>query len=100
MNDIGVAEIEFTRPIFFDSYAEDRATGDFILIDLHTNATVAAGMIRRSLDTATTDAPHHKAALLSINHAEQAAALEDRATSRAPPVVRTRVQSPAIWRAS
>ena len=35
MNDIGVAEIEFTRPIFFDPYAENRATGNFILIDLH-----------------------------------------------------------------
>jgi sulfate adenylyltransferase large subunit len=99
MNDIGVAEIEFTRPIFFDPYAEDRATGNFILIDLHTNATLAAGMIRRSLDTTGAAAPHHKAALLSVNNAEQAATLEAALLAENLPVVRTRVQSPAIWRA-
>jgi sulfate adenylyltransferase subunit 1 len=99
MNDIGVAEIEFTRPIFFDPYAEDRATGNFILIDLHTNATLAAGMIRRSTDTAAADAWHHKAALLSVNNAEQAYALETALLAENLPVVRTRVRSTTIWRA-
>ena len=46
MNDIGVVEVELTRPIFFDAYAENRAMGNFILIDPQTNATIAAGMIR------------------------------------------------------
>ena len=53
MNDIGVVEIAATRPIFFDPYAENRATGSFILIDPATNATVAAGMIRRGLSNDT-----------------------------------------------
>src|SRR5258705_4310974 len=39
MNDIGVVEIATTRPIFFDSYADNRATGSFILIDPATNPT-------------------------------------------------------------
>jgi sulfate adenylyltransferase large subunit len=45
MNAIGVATIETARPLIFDSYSQDRATGSFILIDPATNATVAAGMI-------------------------------------------------------
>ncbi len=34
------------RPLAFDPYIENRATGRFILIDEGTNDTVAAGMIR------------------------------------------------------
>ena len=37
--------IETARTFVFDSYAQNRATGSFILIDPATNATVAAGMI-------------------------------------------------------
>jgi sulfate adenylyltransferase subunit 1 len=45
MNAIGVVSIELLRPIALDLYAENRATGAFILIDAATNSTVAAGMI-------------------------------------------------------
>ena len=45
MNAIGVADIETSRPLCFDPYQENRATGSFILVDPSTNATVAAGMI-------------------------------------------------------
>lgn len=45
MNAIGVLRIETSRPIFFDPYTENRTTGSFILIDVDSNATVAAGMI-------------------------------------------------------
>jgi len=45
MNAIGVLRIEASRPIFFDAYTENRTTGSFILIDVDSNATVAAGMI-------------------------------------------------------
>jgi sulfate adenylyltransferase large subunit len=45
MNEIGVAHIETSRPLFFDSYGTNRSTGSFILVDRLTNATVAAGMI-------------------------------------------------------
>jgi len=50
MNDIASVEIETTLPLFFDPYREIRATGSFILIDPISNATVAAGMIERSID--------------------------------------------------
>jgi sulfate adenylyltransferase subunit 1 len=45
MNAIGTVSIELLRPIALDPYAENRATGAFILIDATTNSTVAAGMI-------------------------------------------------------
>jgi sulfate adenylyltransferase large subunit len=99
MNDIGVIEIETTRPLFFDPYAENRATGSFILIDPKTNHTVAAGMIRRGIASAHATAAHHKAALLSVPNSEQAAALESALLNENLPVVRTRVTSEHILRA-
>jgi sulfate adenylyltransferase subunit 1 len=45
MNAIGVVRVETARPIAFDSYAHNRGTGSFILVDTVTNATLAAGMI-------------------------------------------------------
>jgi sulfate adenylyltransferase subunit 1 (EFTu-like GTPase family) len=45
MNDIVHAALIVQQPIFVDSYAANRATGSFILIDEATNQTVAAGMI-------------------------------------------------------
>jgi bifunctional enzyme CysN/CysC len=49
LNAIGVAEIATDRPIVFESYADSRTLGGFILIDKLTNATVAAGMIHFAL---------------------------------------------------
>jgi bifunctional enzyme CysN/CysC len=46
LNDIGRVHLTTAQPIFFDRYQLNRETGSFILIDPHTNATVAAGMIR------------------------------------------------------
>jgi sulfate adenylyltransferase large subunit len=46
MNDIASVEFETHVPLFFDSYASNRATGSFILIDAISNATVGAGMIQ------------------------------------------------------
>ncbi len=45
MNEVGVVRLATARPVFFDSYRENRGTGAFILIDRQTNATAAAGMI-------------------------------------------------------
>jgi sulfate adenylyltransferase large subunit len=45
MNAIGVLHLETSRPIYFDAYSHNRATGSLILIDPATNATVGAGMI-------------------------------------------------------
>jgi len=45
LNEIGRVALTFHRPIAFDPYRKNPATGSFILIDRLTNATVAAGMI-------------------------------------------------------
>ena len=49
LNDIGVAEVATDRGVVFEPYERNRDLGGFILIDKLTNATVAAGMIRRAL---------------------------------------------------
>jgi sulfate adenylyltransferase subunit 1 len=46
MNDIGAVSLKLAQPIAADRYAENRATGAFIVIDEATNDTVAAGMIQ------------------------------------------------------
>ena len=49
MNDIAEVDVKTTLPLFFDSYRVNRTMGSFILIDQHTNATVAAGIIERPI---------------------------------------------------
>jgi sulfate adenylyltransferase subunit 1 (EFTu-like GTPase family) len=46
LNDIGRVRLRTSKPMAFDAYARNRATGSFILIDEATNDTVGAGMIR------------------------------------------------------
>ena len=53
MNDIGLCHLSCLQPLSFDPYAENRATGAFILVDRFTHETVAAGMIRHGLRRAT-----------------------------------------------
>ena len=53
LNEIGVVAVEAQRPVFFDAYRKNRATGSFILIDPITNETLGAGMISRP------DTHHH-----------------------------------------
>jgi bifunctional enzyme CysN/CysC len=53
LNEIGLCNVATTRPVAFDAYAENRATGAFVFIDRLTNATCAAGMIRFALRRAT-----------------------------------------------
>ena len=45
MNEIGAVIVETHKPLFFDSYQQNRATGAFIVIDAISNETVGAGMI-------------------------------------------------------
>jgi bifunctional enzyme CysN/CysC len=45
LNDIGRVTLRTTAPFFVDSYADNRITGSFVLIDEPTGDTVAAGMI-------------------------------------------------------
>jgi sulfate adenylyltransferase large subunit len=45
LNEIGRVQLRCSAPLILDSYARNRATGSFILIDESTNDTVAAGMV-------------------------------------------------------
>jgi bifunctional enzyme CysN/CysC len=45
MNEIGRVQMTLHRPVAHDAYTRNRHTGNFILIDRLTHATVAAGMI-------------------------------------------------------
>jgi len=44
-NDLGAVRIAVAQPIAADRYADNRATGSFILVDEATHQTVAGGMI-------------------------------------------------------
>jgi sulfate adenylyltransferase subunit 1 len=46
LNEIGRIKIRTAKPLFYDKYKDNRATGCMIFIDEYTNETVAAGMIR------------------------------------------------------
>ena len=98
MNDVGVVEIGLTRALYFDLYAENRATGSFILIDPATNATVAAGMIRRGVaGDVSGDAwrSKHKPALVFVPE-ERADQIELALLAEDVPVVRTKVKTPHV----
>ncbi|HWZ31192.1 MAG TPA: sulfate adenylyltransferase subunit CysN [Bryobacteraceae bacterium] len=57
MNAIGVVEMATAKPIFFDPYSTNRATGAFIVIDPETNATSGAGMLLRPVIDAKRSGP-------------------------------------------
>ena len=52
LNDIGRVRVTTAAPLFFDPYRVNHETGAFVLIDLYSNATVAAGMIRGATQSA------------------------------------------------
>ncbi len=45
VNDIGRVRFKLAQPIYADAYADNRATGSFIIIDTFSNITVGAGML-------------------------------------------------------
>ena len=53
LNEIGLCNLSTSAPVAFDPYADNRATGAFILVDRFTNATAGAGMITFGLRRAT-----------------------------------------------
>jgi len=53
MNEVGIVNVALSRPLSFDSFGDNPATGSFILIDRQTNATVGAGMIQYALRRAS-----------------------------------------------
>jgi bifunctional enzyme CysN/CysC len=48
MNEIGLANLEFDRPLAAADYATDRTFGSLVLIDRMTNRTVALGVIEHT----------------------------------------------------
>jgi bifunctional enzyme CysN/CysC len=46
MNEVGRVTLALHRPIAYDAYKNNRATGAFILIDRSSNGTVGAGMLQ------------------------------------------------------
>ena len=53
LNEVGYCKLALDRPVAFDPYALNRATGAFVLIDRFTNATVGAGTIDFALRRAS-----------------------------------------------
>jgi len=53
LNEIGVCNLKFDRPIALDPYKTCRDTGSFILVDRVSNATVGAGIVEFSLRRAS-----------------------------------------------
>jgi len=68
LNEVGVCNVSVARPVPFDSYADNRATGAFVLIDRYSNETVAAGMVDFALRRATNI--HHQS--ITVSKAERA----------------------------
>ncbi len=53
LNEIGFCNLATTQRVPLDAYAENRATGGFILVDRFTNRTAGAGMVNFVLRRAT-----------------------------------------------
>jgi bifunctional enzyme CysN/CysC len=75
LNEIGLCNIAFSRPLVFEPYKDNPALGAFILIDKLSNATVAAGMIQFGLRRAAN--VHWQA--LDVDRASRSAAKHQRA---------------------
>jgi sulfate adenylyltransferase subunit 1 len=80
LNQIGTVTVTATRPLVFDRYADNRATGSFILIDPATNFTAGAGMITAAVQeqSASVTRPSAAERLVQIarNAASEAEAVE------------------------
>ena len=53
LNSIALCNVHLNQTVAFDSYADNRATGAFIIIDRLTNVTVGAGMIVSKVESAS-----------------------------------------------
>jgi sulfate adenylyltransferase large subunit len=82
LNQIGTVAISTARPIVFDAYHTNRATGSFILIDPATHFTAGAGMIIRAVHeqriraTAVAVTAAERLALLARGAASDAEAIQ------------------------
>jgi bifunctional enzyme CysN/CysC len=71
LNELGRISLRTQVPLLLDEYTRNASTGSFILIDPHTNSTVAAGMVLR-------DVAAQKASPNTVRH-ESLVTAEDRA---------------------
>ncbi len=67
LNELGRISLRTQVPLLLDEYTRNASTGSFILIDPHTNGTVAAGMVLRdvSVQTASPNTVRHKSSAVA-----------------------------------
>jgi bifunctional enzyme CysN/CysC len=70
LNEVGFCNLATSLAVAYDAYADNRATGAFILIDRQSNETVAAGMIAHGLRRAT-NVHRHGLTVTREQHAAQ-----------------------------
>jgi sulfate adenylyltransferase large subunit len=73
LNQIASVNVSTARPLIFDRYVENRATGSFILIDPATNFTAGAGMISDAVHAERPSIAHPSAAERLVRLARGAA---------------------------
>ncbi len=56
VNEIGRVIVETANPLFIDNYRRNINTGIFILVDPDSNATIAAGMVRKAVQADVSEA--------------------------------------------
>ena len=74
LNEIGLCELTLNKPIAFDAYKKNRATGSFIIIDRLTNVTVGAGMVVGVADIQTDGQLNAVTSIEKANRFDQLAA--------------------------
>jgi sulfate adenylyltransferase large subunit len=79
LNQIGNVTVTTARPIVFDRYADNRGTGNFILIDPATHFTCGAGMITEPIRAAATLASAPQTAAQRIAQLARRAGSDDEA---------------------
>ncbi|OSC30636.1 adenylyl-sulfate kinase [Mycobacterium vulneris] len=67
LNELGRISLRTQVPLLLDEYTRNASTGSFILIDPHTNGTVAAGMVLRdaSAQAASPNTVRHKSSAIA-----------------------------------
>lgn len=71
LNELGRISLRTQVPLLLDEYTRNASTGSFILIDPHTNGTVAAGMVLRdvSAQAASPNTVRHKSLVTAEDRA-------------------------------
>ena len=75
LNEIGLCELSLNKPVAFDAYKKNRATGAFIVIDRLTNVTVGAGMVVGAAQAKSSEQ------LTAVSSSEKASRFDQKAAS-------------------